>query len=67
MTIEDAQRVFGKEHDLTNIQQGTIFFCNLHFLHCPHVVKELSLNVYFCHNDISIFMHIYVKVHKTVC
>ena len=25
MTIEDAQRVFGKEHDMTNIQQGTQF------------------------------------------
>ena len=23
MTIEDAQRVFGYEHDTTNIQQGT--------------------------------------------
>lgn len=25
MTIEDAQRVFGYEHDTTNIQQGTEF------------------------------------------
>ena len=32
MTIEDAQRVFGKEHDMTNIQQGTIFFSTVHIL-----------------------------------
>ncbi|CAB4006920.1 XRP2, partial [Paramuricea clavata] len=41
MTIEDAQRVFGNEHDMTNIQQGAVIGLEINGDNCIQVCNEI--------------------------